>query len=163
MKKLLIMLSLLGLTACSTLYEKPTVKLKDIQFTGLTSEAASLDVLLAVNNPNSFDLALLRYSYQLHLQQVHLADGLSGAVQPFPAKSIRDLRIPVRIAFADLVKLVRHRPGLTDIPYQLMAELDVDTPIGTVTVPIAKNGTISVPEQYRPGTYLRNRLGNLVH
>ncbi len=163
MKKSLLLLSLLFMTACSALYEKPTVKLQDIQFTGLTSNAASIDVLLAVNNPNSFDLSLLRYTYQLHLQQVPLADGMSGTIQPFPAKSTRELRIPVRIAYADLVKLLRKRPGLTDIPYQLKAELAVDTPLGPVTVPLAQNGAITVPEQYRPGAYLKNKLGTLLH
>jgi LEA14-like dessication related protein len=162
MKNLLLVV-LLFLTACSVLYEKPTAKLKDVHFAGLSNDSAAIDVLLTINNPNTFDLTLLRYTYQLNLQHVHLADGASGAVHPFPGKSERDLRIPVRISYADLVKLARQRPSLTDIPYQLNAELAVDTPIGPLTVPLAKNGTISVPEQYRPGNYLKNKLGNLLN
>ena len=154
MKKLLF-LALLLVTSCSMIVEKPTVNLKDVRFAGLDSDGVSIDFLLSVTNANSFDLPLNGYAYDVRLMALPLARGESKDSITFYGNSSSDMLIPVRIAYSDVVEILKRRPGLKEIPYQLNADLNVVTPVGNVKVPVRKDGTLSVPEKYRPGKLLR--------
>lgn len=154
MRKLLF-LALLLLTSCSMIVEKPTVNLKDVRFAGLDSDGVSIDFLLSVTNANSFDLPLNGYAYDVRLMALPLARGESKDSITFYGKSSSDMLIPVRIAYSDVAEILKRRPGLKEIPFQLNADLNVGTPVGNVKVPVRKDGTLSVPERYRPGKLLR--------
>jgi LEA14-like dessication related protein len=159
--KILLFLTLLLATSCSTIVEKPTVNLKDVRFAGLDSDGVSIDFLLSVTNTNSFDIPLNGYVYDVRLMALPLARGESKDSVTFYGNSSSDMLIPVRIAYSDVVEILKRRPGLKEIPYQLNADLDVGTPLGNVKVPVRKNGNLSVPEKYRPGNLLRQLNGFL--
>jgi len=160
MKKLLLF-ALLFATSCSMIVEKPQVNLKDVRFAGVDSEGVSIDFLLTVTNPNSFDLPLNGYVYDVRLMALPLARGESRDSVTFGGKCATDMLIPVRIAYADVLEILKRRPGLKEVPYQLNAKLDVGTPVGTVKVPVSKVGVLEIPEQYRPGNLLRQLSGFL--
>jgi LEA14-like dessication related protein len=154
MKKLLF-LPLLLLTACSMIVEKPKVNLSDVRFAGLDGDGVSVDFILTVTNPNSFDLPLNGYSYTVRMMALPLAGGESKDPVIFAGKTATDVLIPVRLKYNDVLQILKRRPGLNEIPYQLTADLAVGTPIGDISVPVRKSGVVAVPEQYRPGTLLR--------
>jgi len=160
MKKLLLFALLLA-TSCSAIVEKPRVSLKEARFAGLDSEGVSIDFLLTVANPNSFDLPLNGYVYDVRLMALPLARGESRNSVTFGGKSATDMLIPVRISYSDVMEILKRRPDLKEIPYQLNAKLDVGTPVGNVKVPVSKDGVLSVPEHYRPGNLLRQLGGFL--
>lgn len=162
MKNLLFPFLLLICTAsCSTIFEKPSVGLKDVHLASLDSDGVSIDFLLAVTNPNPFDLPLTGYTYDVRLMALPLARGKSQNPVTFYGKSSTEMLIPVRIAYSDVLEILKRKPGLKEIPYQLNADLDLDTPVGTVKVPVRKDGVVSVPETYRPGNLLRKLDGLL--
>ncbi|NMC73010.1 MAG: LEA type 2 family protein [Geobacteraceae bacterium] len=154
MKKLPLLLLLL-ITACSMIVEKPKVNLADVRFGGLDDDGVTIDFLLTVTNPNSFDLPLNGYSYTVHMMALPLARGESRDSLIFPGKTATDVLIPARLRYNDVLQILKRRPGLNDVPYQLTADLSVGTPIGDITVPVRKSGMLAVPEKYRPGTLLR--------
>ncbi len=159
MKKTLLLIIFL-LSACS-MVEKPKVDLKNVRFAGLDDKGVSIDFLLSVTNPNSFDLSLDEYRYDLHLMALPLIHGSSKQQNRFPSHTSIDMVIPIRVAYNDVLEILKRRPGLETVPYQLNADLLVGTPIGSINVPVNKNGTITIPEKYRPATVLRKLNGIL--
>jgi len=121
MKKLLF-LSLLFLTACSMAVQKPTVALKDVRFAGLNGDGISLNFLLDVTNPNTFDLPLQGYSYEVRLMTLPLARGESKDSLSFYGKTSTDMLIPVRVSYADILEIIKHNPGLKEIPLSITCQ-----------------------------------------
>jgi hypothetical protein len=59
---------------------------------------------------------------------------------------------------SDLLGIIRRRPDLDRLPYTLDARLNLSSPFGEIVIPVKKSDTISVPEAYRPGTFLNRML-----
>jgi LEA14-like dessication related protein len=161
MQKLLL-LPLLFLTACAMTVQHPTVKIKDVRFAGLDGSRVSLDFLLDVNNPNSFDLPLKGYTYDVQLMALPLARGESKSCLSFPGKTSTDVLIPVKISYANLLQIIKRNPRMKEIPYQLNANLSLGTQFGAITVPVKKGGIVSIPKQYQPDGLLR-KFGDLLN
>jgi LEA14-like dessication related protein len=133
----------------------PRVSVKDTQVVGLHGDGLDLEFLLAVTNPNSFKVRLKGCNYNLRVAALPLAKGESRQEVEFTGNATTDVRLPVRVAFNDLVDVISRRPDFAAVPYQLSAGLDVDTPLGVLTVPVEKTGTFAVPESYRPNNVLK--------
>ena len=150
----LLTLSLL-LTGCSLFIHDPEVTVREVNLTNLDSGGVTIEFQLAVRNPNSYDVKLRGYSYDLNVSAIPVAEG--GAREPlnFPGNTVTDVRIPVRIGYDSLAELLKRRPDPDNVPYRLSAGFDLETPFSTVSVPVEKNGTFAIPKQYRPDYYLR--------
>ncbi len=163
MKKLLILaLSMLLLTACTAFVAKPDITLKDIKLVGLNQEGLDVDIYLSVYNPNSFDLHLKDYRYDLKIMSLPLARGNSRTTYDFDSKSASDLRIPVKIPYNDLIEVLKRRPNPDAVPYQLHAEMTIGSAMGSFDIPINKSGAFSIPKEYRPKNVL-NRIGDFIN
>jgi LEA14-like dessication related protein len=143
------------LTGCSLFVASPDVKVKDVNLVSLDGGGATLEFLLLISNPNSFDLKLLGYSYDLKIMALPLARGGAQDVVIFPAGEDADMRLPVHIAYGDLLEIMKRRPDPDSIPYRLQAAFDVETPFGLRAIPFAKKGTYAIPKEYRPAFYLQ--------
>ncbi|MCM0082471.1 LEA type 2 family protein [Geomonas sp. Red32] len=157
---LFVLLGLLGLTGCSMFVKAPTVKVKSLTVTSLDPGGLGMELLLAVTNPNFYDLKLKGYSYDLKVMALPLAKGGAREEVKFPSDVETELRIPIRVAYGDLVEILKKAPDADRIPYQLSAGLDVDTLIGQTTIPVNQTGTYAIPKSFRPSNLL-NRLGDL--
>lgn len=156
MKKLfLFLIPLVLITSCSMIVEKPKVNLSDVRFGGVDANGVTIDFLLTVTNPNSFDIPLNGYTYTVGMMALPLAKGQSKNHYIFHGKTSTDMLIPVSLNYDDVLRILKRRPGLNEIPYQLAADLSVGTPVGDINVPVRKSGTVTVPEKYRPGNLLR--------
>jgi LEA14-like dessication related protein len=161
MKILITLLFLFPLAACTTLIAKPEVSLKNVKLSGLDSEGVNLDFNFAVRNPNSFDLKLNHYDYDLKIISVSLARGTSGTVHEFLANSTSNLLIPVKIPHSALIDILRQNPDPNAIPYKLQANLNLGGVFGGLNLPITKSGTFAIPEEYQPAKGLR-KLGDFL-
>lgn len=161
MKALMLFLLFFPLVACSTLVSKPEVALKKVRLSGLDSEGVNLDFQFAVRNPNSFDLKLNSYDYNLKIMSLSLAKGNSGVVHDFLANSTTDLLIPVKIPHSGLIDILKRNPDPNSIPYQLQANLNLGGILGGINLPITKSGTFAIPEEYRSKNGLR-KLGDFL-
>lgn len=159
--KILLVLSMLLLSACSAFVTKPDVTLKDVKLVGLDSEGLDLDFYLSVYNPNSFDLQLKDYRYDVKIVSLPLAQGISRTTFDFYSKSATDFRLPVRIPYNSLIEVIKRRPDLNAVPYQLHAEMAVGSALGSFNVPVNKSGTFAIPKQYQPKNVM-NRIGDLI-
>ncbi|MBP1752502.1 MAG: lipoprotein [Geobacteraceae bacterium] len=153
--KILLVASMLFLTACSTFIAKPEITLKDVKLVGVGAEGFDLDFYFSVRNPNSFDLKLKDYTYDVKIMSLLLAQGSSQATQNFYANSTSDLLLPAKIPYSGLIDILKRRPNPDAIPYQLHADLNIGGAIGTTRVPIDKSGTFKVPKEYYPNNLLK--------
>ena len=154
MKKLL-MLFLILLFGCSMFFASPGITVKDVNLVGLDGGGATIEFYLVVKNPNSFDMKLLGYSYDLKIMALPLAKGGSRDALTFIAGSTTEIRLPVHIAYGDLLEILKRRPDPDQIPYDLQTGFEVDTPMGIRAVPFVAKGTYAIPEKYRPALYLQ--------
>jgi LEA14-like dessication related protein len=117
---------------------------------------------MAVENPNSFDLALQGYTFDFQVMALPFSHGDSQIKFVFPAGKQSHVRLPMRVSYGDLIKVIKRHPDLDKIPCQLDASLDIETPVGKLLIPVKKSDVISVPESYRPSTYLRHFMPHLM-
>jgi LEA14-like dessication related protein len=151
---MLLAMAVVVISGCSSFVQKPKVLLKSASFVGLDQGGADIEFSLGITNPNSFDVSLLGYTYDLKVMALPLAAG--GLRENYRLKSGQetDVRLPVRVSFADLFEVLKRKPDLERIPYRLNAQLQVDTLMGEIPVPFEIESTFALPEKYRPANYL---------
>jgi LEA14-like dessication related protein len=149
------------MAGCTSFVKQPVVTVKDLTVVSVDGRGAGMELYLGVTNPNAFDVKLLGYNYNLKVMALPLAKGDAREEVKFPSKSETDVRIPIKISFADLLEILKRKPNPDAIPYQISAALDLDTPLGKMAVPVTRNGTYAIPKQYRPSSIL-NRLSDLL-
>lgn len=151
----LILLLGVWLTGCSLLVATPGVAVKDVNLRSMDSSGMEIEITLAVTNPNSFALKPLSFDYEVTALSLPLAKGSGREAIEFTAGATTDLRLPVRVSYADLWEILKRNPDPDKIPYQLKGSLEVDTPLGPMALPAQHNGTFVIPQKYRPGAILR--------
>lgn len=151
MKKILfVLLAVVALSGCTSFVTHPMVTVEDLSVVSLDPTGAGMELYLKVKNPNSFDLKLQGYSYDLRVMALPLAKGGAREEVKFPSQGEADFRIPIRIGYQDLIEILKRRPDPDRVPYQLAAGLELETPVGGMTVPVNRTGTYAIPKQYRP-------------
>jgi LEA14-like dessication related protein len=141
------------LSGCATLVRQPGVTIKDAGLAGLDASGVDINLHLGITNPNPFDLSLLGYSYELRLQTLPLSTGGLQQTVSFPAGKETELRVPVHLKFIDLLRIIRLTSDPDNIPCQITARLQIQTPLGEMTIPVEKQTVLAVPEQFRPAAY----------
>ena len=139
---------------CASLIQAPQVTLKRTSLIGLDTSGADLEFFLGISNPNSFDLSLLGYTYDLRVMTLPLAASGLQSTLPIPAERETDMRLPVRVKFGDLLEILKRRPDPAKVPYQISARLHLKSPLGEIVVPVEMDGSFALPETYRPSFYL---------
>jgi LEA14-like dessication related protein len=152
-----VFLLIFMLSGCASLVQAPRVTLKETSLVGLDTSGIDIEFLLGITNPNSFDLSLLGYTFDLQVLALPLSTGGKQETILFPAGKETGMRLPVRLKFADLLKIINRSPDPDKIPYQLNAMLQLKTPLGEMAVPVEKSSLLAIPEQYRPAAFT-NRL-----
>lgn len=142
------------LCGCAAFVQEPRITLKEASLAGLDSSGIDMEFSLGVTNPNSFDLSLLGYTYDLRVQTLPLSSGGKQETIRFPAGVETGVRLPVRLTYGNLVEIIRHTSGLDRIPCQITASLQLRTPLGEMSLPVTKSTQLTVPEQYRPAAYI---------
>lgn len=152
--RLLLIIIVMLDCGCAYLVSDPRIEIRQTNLIGIDTSGADLELYLSVTNPNRFDLSLLGYTYDIRVMTLPLASGGLQQSVLFRAGSETDMRLPLRIKYADLVALLKRRPDPDRIPFDINARLQVRTFAGDMTIPVEKSSVFSVPQQYRPAFYL---------
>ena len=159
--KYLLLCSLVFLTGCSLVYTKPTVTFREVKVIDVDSKGMSLNLLLNVNNPNSYDITLDGYKYSFTILDLPLGTGEKKEVVQFPGRKATDIQVPVRVTYGNLLDIIMKLPNPTSIPYQLEAGLDIVTPVGTLNFPVTTSGAIAIPRDKLKAQVLKRFGGSL--
>jgi LEA14-like dessication related protein len=135
---------------------EPTVTVQRANIINLDTRGVDLEFLLAVQNPNPFGITLNCYHYDLRVVTIPVARGGARERVEFSGRGTTDFRLPVRIEYKALLAIMKRHPDPDRIPYRLQADLDVETPVGQLLIPIDKAAAFAVPDHYRPFFYLKD-------
>jgi len=148
------LLMLVLVSGCSAFIKEPRIAVKGTSLVGLDTSGIDVEFYLGISNPNYFDLSLLGYTYDLRVMTLPLATGGTQETVIFPAGKETDLRLPVHLTFNNLLEIIKRKPDLDNLPYQLNARMHVKSPLGEMVIPVEKIDTLNVPERYRPSAAL---------
>ena len=143
--------ALAGAAACSSLarqtFAEPVVLLRDVQLRGLGLTGGSMDVQLAVYNPNNFRLDATRMTYQLLSgaggDTVSFATGILDGQRTFAERDTTVVTIPVNFSYSGIGAVGRELLNSGAVNYTVRGEVTVATPIGNFTRPYAHTGRYS--------------------
>ena len=146
---------------CTKFVKEPEVKLQRLNVVGVDTKGADLELFLNVNNPNSFSVSMIGYSYDLQVMTLPVARGGARNKVEFKGGTDTDVRLPVRVEYGSLWEILKRRPDPDKVPYRLQAGFELDTPIGEMLVPLDRKETFTIPQELRPSFYLQQLKGLL--
>ena len=140
----LLLLLAATISACATLgravFEEPVVRFHGMRINGLGLSGGSLDLQLAVYNPNRFDLETTRFSYNLLMDEVRIAEGVLDSRQTFQSGDTSVVTIPINFTYAGLGRAGQELIRSGTINYRVRGDLTVATPLGNFTRPYDQTG-----------------------
>ena len=132
---------------CATLarqaFQEPIVSVRDIRLNGLGLTGGSVDVALAVYNPNNYRLDATRLTYRLLFDTVTFATGALTEQQTVPSRDTTIVRIPVNFTYRGVGEAGRQILQTGTVNYRLAGDVTVGSPLGNFTVPYSATGRFS--------------------
>lgn len=157
--QIILFISFMFLSACASMVHEPKISIQKTNIVGMDTAGVDLEFYLGVTNPNSYDITLLGYTYNLNILTLPMANAGSQQNVVFASGKTTDFRFPVRLKYSDILEILKRRPDPDKIPYQILARFQIDSPVGEMTIPVDEQATFSIPAKYRP-TNIFNRLQN---
>ncbi len=142
-------LPLAGTAGCAALKQgvpRPEASVQKVRLTELGLEGLTLNADLRVTNPFSVDVPLSSASYSLISGDTQIVAGEAETGGTLPAHDATVVSVPVRVVFADLLRVMQGvKPGQV-LPYRLGLNLVVDAPaLGPVRIPVSATGELPIP------------------
>lgn len=120
----------------------PSAHVDGVSLTSLTMTQASLEVSVGVHNPLWVDVPVRALRWEMRVDDVTLADGVSAKDRVLLAGQNTVLPVPVDIRYADLWAAAKRTARNDGVPYSVLFELDTVTPTGPSTLPLHHVGVL---------------------
>jgi LEA14-like dessication related protein len=117
--------------------------LRDARLTGLGVAGGSVDVVLAVYNPNTFRLDGSRLTYQVFVDSVALASGVYDQRFVIEKGDTAKLHLPLMFTYSGLGAAGRQLMQNGSVEYRVAGDVTVATPLGRFTRPYQGRGRFS--------------------
>jgi LEA14-like dessication related protein len=124
--------------------ERPNVELSAIDVTGIGIRGGSMNLLLDVENPNSFELRATRIGVRIFLEDTHFGDAQLTRAPVLPANSTVRIEVPVDFTWSGVGSGARGLISRGSTRYRLDGRLDLDTPVGRRGVDVEARGTVTM-------------------
>ena len=139
MKRALPLLVLL--TGCEELEPYlPTVSFQTLDVDSIDFQAAEVDFVFQVDNPNPIDVGLSSFSYDLGLEGVHLLAGDNEEGFQLEAADASELRLPVNLSWQETFETIQATRGKDNVGFGLAGHFGFDTPLGEARIPYDEEG-----------------------
>ena len=96
-----LLMCLMAVTSCSDV-EQPVVTITGVDVHGLSTEGVSLNLIVDVENPNSFGADISELKYRVLLDGTEVATGLQEDEVAVPADSTVEVKIPFTIVWSGM-------------------------------------------------------------
>lgn len=132
----------------------PDVDIVGAELTNTGLDGADVLFEFEVDNPNGVALVLDGLDYRLRLNGKPLLDGRQDERTQIAARSESRVDLPVRIRYADLLRVLETLGDDDQTSYEIQADFQFAVPVlGSITVPVTRRGELSLDR------FLRSRLG----
>ncbi|MCC6338097.1 MAG: LEA type 2 family protein [Myxococcales bacterium] len=129
-----------------TAFQQPSFTFKDVALTDISLGGLTLDTVWQLDNPNSVGLSLAAVDYALFIDSKQVLAGAPAQGLQIPAKGSTDLHFPAGIKFLDLAGVVETFLTKDNASWRAEGSLGLQTPVGIIKLPLAKEGTFEVPK-----------------
>ena len=137
-----VLLLALG-TACDTTFEEPEIEFVELAGWNLGGDGLSVEVELAVTNPNAFSATVRRTDYVLWLNEVEVGEGNAEDLH-LVAGETTTVFLPLTLAFEPLFEAAM-AGDWPDVAYSLRGEAEVSSLAGSREVDFRRSGVENVP------------------
>lgn len=147
---LFAILAILALGACreaaERVFQPPRAEFRGVRVGGVGVGGASLEVALAVRNPNAFRLTATSATYRLLVEDsVEVGRGATTDTFTVAARDSATVRLPLDVEWAALRRAMRGAAGDGQVQYRIVGEIRADTPVGSYPVPLDARGRARFP------------------
>jgi LEA14-like dessication related protein len=138
--------AVVAVAGCSTLgraaFENPVVNLRGVTLRGVGLTGGTLDVALAVYNPNNYRLDATQMTYKLSMagDSITVADGVVTDRFTVQDRDTARVTIPVNFTYAGLGAVGRTLLNTGVVNYRVTGVVSVGSPVGSVNVPYSSTG-----------------------
>lgn len=144
-----LILLLLGCAAVSKLIQKPSVTFQKARLTDFSFSDLTLNIDLAVRNPNPIGVSLAGYDYEFMINNKKFLAGEATQKVRVLANATSTVSIPIGIKFKKLYELFSAAKSSDELPYQVAGHVLVNLPIGPFRIPFSAKGklpTVKIPK-----------------
>lgn len=154
MNRLLVAaLSLSVLSGCAYLqqflkaaFKEPSFTFRNLVLNDVSLGGLNLDTVWDLNNPNSVGISLASVDYALFIENKQVVAGAPQNGLQIPAQGSSELHFPAGIKFADVAGVVETFLTKDTATWRAEGALGVQTPVGVLRIPIAREGQFEVPK-----------------
>ncbi len=138
----------LTLPACALFkrfsFEPPTVRLEAVEVTRLDLLGGSLQLQLALYNPNAYELRGSQLNATLELEDTHFGEAVSSGVARLAPEAHTWVMVPLGFTWEGVGAAARALLHRGAVAYRLTGRLLVQTPAGERWVPVELKGEVTV-------------------
>ncbi len=136
----------LSLPGCASLgraaFERPTVELQSIVVKGVTTSGATLELLLAVTNPNVFAIDGAAVEVTLDIEDVRFGELTRAEPVHLPGQATTEVWVPIRFTWTGVGAAAKAVLASGEVSYVVEGGIDLVTPYGSGRVPYQRSGTL---------------------
>ncbi|MEP6687306.1 MAG: LEA type 2 family protein [Gemmatimonadales bacterium] len=133
-------LLVVGCAGLPAYFKEPDLKLQRAVVRGVGLTGGTMDLVVGVYNPNSFDLHGTRLQVGLDVEGSHVGDVEYSSDFQVQKGDTTAVTLPVQFTWNGLTGAVRSALGYGELPYKLTGQLTVETPFGDRRIPFTREG-----------------------
>ena len=122
---------------------RPEASLRDVRVTGVGLGGGTLEVLLNVYNPNTYDLQQPRFTYRVLVDRSTIGRGVYDADLTIGAEDSVTVRLPLSFGYSGLGRTGRAMLSSGSVNYRIIGDIDFSTPHGRFRAPYDRAGLFS--------------------
>lgn len=131
---------LVGCAGLPAYFKDPDLRLQRVAVRGVGLTGGTMDLVVGVYNPNSFDLHGTRLQVGFDVEDSHVGDVEYGSDFQVQKGDTTVVTLPVQFNWNGLAGAVRSALGYGELPYKLTGQLTVETPFGDRRIPFTREG-----------------------
>jgi LEA14-like dessication related protein len=145
------LMAVTGLSACSLIFQRPTVHVAEVQLTSLNLRGGTLAVTLRIRNPNRFALQSQDFRYGIAFLErssgadttwARLAEGEAPEPVTVPAHGTGTVTLDVPFDLASVGAAAGRLLRQGELEYRFTGEIRFKTPLGGKRLPLDQRGTL---------------------
>lgn len=129
-----------------TAFREPTFTFKNMLLNDVSLGGLNLDTLWDLNNPNNVAISLATVDYALFVEDKQVVAGHPENGLQLAANGSSELHFPANIKFQDVAAVVQTFLTKDFASWRAEGSIGVQTPIGVLKLPLAKEGQFEVPK-----------------
>jgi len=143
---LLLSATLLVAPSCASLarqaFANPTVEVKDVRVRTVGLAGGTLDVVLAVHNPNEYRIDATRITYNFFVDSTEVVNGAIDEIITLDERGRSEIVVPVTFGYQAMSMAMREYLAKGALDYRVTGTFSIVTPFGNITRPYSGRGRV---------------------